>query len=85
MNFINFFQKLKMPTFDYSDKIIVMIYVKYSNYIPRLSLVKFLFSLSASASAIEPSSPIIFLPKIMRKCKNNQLIIGIINKNKLLG
>ena len=57
-----------MPTFYYFDfKIIVIICVINSKDILRLSLVKFLLSLSASASAFTPSSPILLQSKIMAK------------------
>ena len=44
--------------------------------------VRFLFSLSASASAFAPSTPILLLSKVMTKLKNNRLILAIINKNR---
>ena len=73
-----------MPTFYYSDKIllIVITYVNHSKNIHKFSLVKFLLSLRASASAFAPSSPILLPPKIMKKEKNNRLILAIININK---
>ena len=43
-----------MPTFDYSDKIIVIVYVNYCKNVHSSSDVKFLLSLSASASAFAP-------------------------------
>ena len=47
-----------MLTFYYFDEIILMIYVNYSKNMPRSRSVKLLLSLSASASAFAPSSPI---------------------------
>ena len=69
-----------MPTFDLSDKIIVIFYVSNSKNILRLRVFKLLLSLSASASASAPSAPISLLSKIMRKWKNNRLVIAIKNK-----
>ena len=70
-----------MPTFYYSD--IIIIYGNNSKSIPRLRSVKFLLILSTSARTFAPSSPILFSPKIiMKKWKNNRLIIAIIiNEN----
>ena len=70
-----------MQTFYYSDRTIVIIYVNYSKNIPRLRLLKFLLSLSASANALAPSKPISLSPKIMTKWVNNRLLIEDI-KNK---
>ena len=50
--------KLKFPTLDYSARIIVIIYVNNSKNIHNLSLVKFLLSFSASASAFAPFAQI---------------------------
>ena len=81
MHFRNYFSKLKMPTYYYSE--IIIIYVNNSNNIHSVRLVKFLLSLSASASAFAPFTPISFCSKIiMTKWKNNRLIIAIINKQK---
>ena len=82
MLYRNNFLKLKMSAFNYSDRIIVIICVNNCKNIHRLRLVKFLFSLSTSASAFAPSTQISFRPKIMTKWKNNRLIIAIINKNR---
>ena len=56
-----------MPTFDHIDKIIVIIYVNNIKNKPRLSSVKLLLSLSASDSAFAPSTPILFVSKIITK------------------
>ena len=68
--FRNYFLKLIIPTYYYSD--IIIIYVNNSKNIPSYRLVKFLLSLSTSASAFVPSVPI-SLPSniIMTKWKNN--------------
>ena len=80
--FRNYFFKLIMSTFYYSD--IIIIYVNNNKNIHRLRWAKFLLSFSASASAFAPSSPILLLSKIiMTKWKNNRLIIAIIiNENR---
>ena len=63
MHFKNYFLKLKMPTFYYSD--LIIIYVNNSKNIRRLRSVKFLLILNAFASALAPSSPILLPPKII--------------------
>ena len=68
MHFLNYFAKLKMTTFGYSDRIIV-IFICVNNCKNKLRLlpVKFLLSMSTSASAFAPSLPILFCTKIMTK------------------
>ena len=61
MPFWNYFIKLKLHTFYYSDRIIVIIYVNNSKNMPRLMSVKLVLTLSASARALAPSSPILLL------------------------
>ena len=64
---MNYILKLKMPSFDYSDGIIVIIYVNNIKNIHRLRCVKFLLSLSASESAFAASSSILLSSKIWTK------------------
>ena len=71
-----------MPTFDYTDKIIVIIQVNYNKNIHRERFVNFLLSQSAFPSAFAPSAPIQLLSKIIRIWMNNQQFIAIINKNR---
>ena len=79
--FRNYFLKLKMPKFYYSDKIIIS--VNNNKNIPRLSWAKFMLSYSASAIDFATSSPILFRAKrIMTKWKNNRLIIAIESLSK---
>ena len=70
-----------MLIFENFDIIIVIIYANNSINILRSSFFKFLLSLSAHASAFAPSASILFPPKIMRKWKNNRLLLAIIIKN----
>ena len=76
-------EKLKIPTFNCADKIIVIFYVNICKNIHRLRFYKLLLSLSPSASAFAPSSLILFFTKIIIKSKNNRLFIAIINKNRI--
>ena len=65
MNLSGYLIKLEMQPFYYPDRIVEIIYVKNNKNILKLRLLKFVLSLSASASALIPSTPILLFPKIM--------------------
>ena len=65
MHFRNYFLKLKMPTFYYSDRIRIIICLNNTKSLPRFISVKFLLNLSASANTFAPVTPSQLPPKIL--------------------
>ena len=82
MHFKNYFIKIKNAKIYYSDRTILIICVNNIKNLPRSRIIKVLLNLSISANAFALSTPILLFSKIRTKCKNNRLIIVIINKNR---